>query len=274
MKRYTALLTVVAALAACNEPGAAPDGIVAAATAAGPQFSQTFSMPVGVTTNTEVTGCDNSPGPYITIGGGMRLGGLGTRTTFTNNVKGTHRFADDAHVDATVIPAGESITIPKQPVLGGVGGNPFIWLQLEDGNGRALTGELFLGRCVQGLRSNNSIDFSSLARALATLTVEDCANSPGPFITLDGELGVNAGLDAVFIFANNDNPVGGPHRNNADAVVSVRLVPPGQVIRFNKQPSRGGVGGNPWIWFNFLSGTGTPMADPALLGRCEQLSKS
>jgi hypothetical protein len=274
MKRFTALLTVAAALVACKEPGAAPDQIVAAATTATRQFSQTFSMPVGVTTTTEVTGCDNSPGPYITIGGGMRLGGLGTRTTFTNNVKGTHSFGSDAHVDATVIPAGESITIPKQPVRGGVGGNPFIWLQLEDGNGRALTGEMFLGRCVQGLRGNNSADFPSLARAVARLTVADCSNSPGPFITLDGELNVAAGLDAVFIFANNDNPVGGPHRANADNVVSVRLIPPGQVIRFAKQPSQGGVGGNPWIWFNFLSGTGTSMADPALLGRCEQLSKT
>jgi hypothetical protein len=51
------------------------------------------------------------------------------------------------------------------------------------------------------------------------------------------------------------------------------LVPPGQVIRFNKQPSQGGVGGNAWIWFNFLSGTGAALGDPALLGRCEQLSK-
>jgi len=47
------------------------------------------------------------------------------------------------------VPAGESITIPKQPVLGGVAGNPFIWVQLEDGNGRALTDEVYLGRCEQ-----------------------------------------------------------------------------------------------------------------------------
>lgn len=273
MKRFTALLTAVVAIAACQEP-VAEEQVLASATAGSPvRFSQSFSMPLGVTTTTEVSSCDNSPGPYITISGAMRLAGLGTRTTFTNNVKGTHTFESDAHVDATVIPAGDAITIPKQPVLGGVGGNPFIWLQLEDGNGRALTGELFLGRCVQGLRSTNAIDFSSLARALATLTVADCANSPGPFITLDGQMDVAAGLDAVFIFANNDNPVGGPHRANADNVVTVRLVPPGQVVRFNKQPSQGGVGGNPWIWFNFLSGTGAALAEPALLGRCEQLSK-
>ena len=273
MNRITAVLVVVAGVAtACNrEPG---EELLAARSDPGPvQYSQEFSLPVGATTNTEVTGCDNSPGPYITISGAMTLGGLGSRLTFTNNVKGTHTFTTDAHVDVTVIPNGGSITIPKQPVLGGVGGNPFIWIQFEDGNGRAVSGELFLGRCVQGLRGTNSIDFSSLARALATLTVADCANSPGPFITLDGDLLVRSGLDAVFIFANNDNPVGGPHRATADAVVRVSLVPPGTDIRFNKQPSRGGVGGNPWIWFNFLSGSGAPLGEPALLGRCEQLSK-
>lgn len=273
MKRITALLAVVAGVAtACNkEPG---EQILAARGSAGPvQYTQEFSLPVGATTTTEVTGCDNSPGPYITISGAMTLGGLGSRLTFTNNVKGTHTFESDAHVDVTVIPNGGSITIPKQPVLGGVGGNPFIWIQFEDGNGHPVSGELFLGRCVQGLRNTSSIDFSSLARALATLTVADCANSPGPYITLDGDLLVNSGLDAVFIFANNDNPVGGPHRASADAVVRISLVPPGHDIRFNKQPSQGGVGGNPWIWFNFLSGSGAPLGDPALLGRCEQLSK-
>lgn len=277
MKRFTHALVALlgaGALAACREPGSEAN-ILAATSAGSPvQVTKTFSMPVGVTASTEVTGCDNSPGPYITIEGGMTLGGLGTRLTFTNNAKGTHSFSDEAHVDITVVPAGESITIPKQPVLGGVGGNPFIWVQLEDGNGRAVTGEVFLGRCVQGLRNTTSADFSSLARALANITVADCQNSPGPWITLDGDLSVAAGLDAVFILKNNDNPVDGPHRASADAVVKVNLVPPGHDVRFNKQPSRGGVGGNPWIWFNFLDGAGVALEDPDLLGRCEQLSKA
>lgn len=275
MKRITALLAGLSGLTvACSEPS--DERILAPRVTSGTpaQYSQSFSLPVGATTTTEVSSCDNSPGPFITISGAMRLGGLGTRMTFTNNVKGTHTFESDAKIDITVIPNGGSITIPKQPVQGGVGGNPFIWIQFEDGNGQSVSGEIFLGRCVQGLRNTSSIDFSSLARALATITVADCANSPGPFITVDGDLLVRSGLDAVFIFKNNDNPVDGPHRANADRVVRITLVPPGTDIRFNKQPSQGGVGGNPWIWFNFLSGAGAPLGDPVLLGRCEQLSKS
>ncbi|HMJ59320.1 MAG TPA: hypothetical protein VK467_09290 [Gemmatimonadales bacterium] len=268
-------LALAAVVAACQENGTNPD--ITAATTAGSgsvQVTRSFEMPVRAAVTTAVTGCDNSPGPYITVGGGLTLGGLGSRMMFTNNAKGTHTYTDEAHVDLTVVPAGESITIPKQPVLGGVGGNPFIWVQLEDGHGRALTDEVYLGRCVQGLKKNTGADFSSAARALATIAVADCENSPGPYITLDGDLYVSAGLDAVLIFQNNDNPVGGPHRATADNVVKVQLVPPGHDVRFNKQPSRGGVGGNPWIWFNFLDGTGVALEQPSLLGRCEQLSKA
>jgi len=268
-------LALAAVVAACQENGTNPD--ITAATTAGSgsvQVTRSFEMPVRAAVTTAVTGCDNSPGPYITVGGGLTLGGLGSRMMFTNNAKGTHTYTDEAHVDLTVVPAGESITIPKQPVLGGVGGNPFIWVQLEDGHGRALTGEVYLGRCVQGLKKNTGADFSSAARALATIAVADCENSPGPYITLDGDLYVSAGLDAVLIFQNNDNPVGGPHRATADNVVKVQLVPPGHDVRFNKQPSRGGVGGNPWIWFTFLDGTGVALEQPSLLGRCEQLSKA
>lgn len=267
-------LALAATLTACAENGTDAD-ITAAATAGSGsvQVTRSFEMPVRAAVTTGVTGCDNSPGPYITIEGGLTLGGLGTRMTFTNNAKGTHTFSDEAHVDLTVVPAGESITIPKQPVLGGVGGNPFIWIQLEDGNGRAVTDEVFLGRCVQGIKKDVAASFASAARALVTIAVADCQNSPGPFITLDGDLFVAAGLDAVFIFKNNDNPVGGPHRATADAVVRVQLVPPGHDVRFAKQPSRGGVGGNPWIWFTFLNDAGAPLSDRSLLGRCEQLSK-
>lgn len=258
---------------ACREDSGAP-GLLAATSGTTKEVSQSFAMPVRATATTEVTGCDNSPGPYITIQGGLALGGLGSRMTFTNNVKGTHTASDEAQVEVVLLPNGESITIPKQPVLGGVGGNPFIWVKLEDGSGNALTGEIFLGRCVQGLRNTSEVDFSALARALATISVADCANSPGPYITVDGDLHVAAGLDAKLIFRNNDNPVDGPHEANADAVVVVRLVPPGHDVRFSKQPSRGGVGGNPWIWFQFLQGDGSAIGDRVLLGRCEQLSKA
>lgn len=99
MKRYTALVPVLAAIVACNEPGASPDRILGASTAtATPQYSQELLLPVGATTTTEVTGCDNSPG---------------------------------------------------QPSQGGVGGNPWLWFNFLSGSGDRLGDPALLGRCEQ-----------------------------------------------------------------------------------------------------------------------------
>ncbi|HXF95524.1 MAG TPA: hypothetical protein VNI61_05425 [Gemmatimonadales bacterium] len=274
-------LTVAAAtllgtlgLAGCREDGRGPELLAATVAASPVQVTESFSMPVRVTTFTRMSGCDNSPGPYITIEGELALGGLGSRLTFRNNQKGTHEYSDESRVELVVVPAGEAVVLPKQPVLGGVGGNPFIWIQFEDGNGSPLTGELYLGRCVQGLDARTDAELSALARALAEILVEDCANSPGPYISLRGDLALRSGVDAKLIFRNNDNPVGGPHQAQEDVVARVRLVPPGHTLTFPKQPVLGGVGGNPWIYFQFLSGRGEAIGSEALIGRCEQLSKA
>jgi hypothetical protein len=266
-------LALAAALAACRENGGS--GITAATSSGGGspiEVTKSFSMPLKATTLTDVSNCDNAPGPYITIEGSIALGGLGGRMAFANNVKGTHTYTDENHVDVSVVPTGDAITLPKQPVQGGVGGNPFIWIKFEDGNGNAVSPEIYLGRCVQGFKKNVEVAYETLARALASITVQECANSPGPYISLEGNMGINSGLDAKFIFQNNDNPVNGPHEAVADAVVKVGLLAPGHSVTFPKQPVLGGVGGNPWMWYGFLDDDGTPMGDPSLLGRCEQLS--
>jgi len=277
MQRSTHILLALlgaGAFAACREPGTEANILAATNPGTPTQVNASFAQPLRVTTTTELSGCDNSPGPYITISGELAIGGLGSRMTFRNNAKGTHEYSDERKVDVVVVPAGESITIPKQPSRGGVGGNPFVWIKFENSEGQAVSDEIYLGRCVQGLKGNTSVDFSGLAEALAQVSVADCANSPGPYITLNGNLALKSGVNAKLIFQNNDNPVGGPHEAQADAVVTIRLVPPGQSVRFPKQPVLGGVGGNPWIWFAFLTAQGAQIGEEYLLGRCEQLSKA
>lgn len=233
------------------------------------QVSTTFTMPVRLQASLETSGCDNSTGPQITFSGDLELGGLGMDLIFRNNEKGTHTYTDGQTVEAIGVPAGERITIPKQPVLGGVGGNPFIWLQLTDGSGRAMTNEIYLGRCVQGTSSMHA-DFTLPSTAFAAISATECANSPGPYITLDGQLEVG-GLGARLIFRNNDNPVGGPHKADDSTVVEATLLP-AQGISFPKQPVLGGVGGNPWISLLFKQGSGEAIGSEFLIGRCEQLS--
>ena len=266
-------LAGAALVAACDQNNRAPNNPLSPDVVTSISgTSLDFAMPVSVHTTTNAT-CDNSPGPYITVNGGLALAGLGTRMIFTNNEKGTHTFTDQNSATVTVIPSGDAITIPKQPVLGGVGGNPFIWLQFTDDHDSPLTGEIFLGRCVQGLNANANADLSLAAHAVASFDASGCYNNPGPTITLSGEFAVKPGLGARMIFRNNDNPVGGPHEFDDATISRVQLLPPGETVSFPKQPVLGGVGGNPWIWFQFLSGTGTSLMDPALVGRCVQLNQ-
>ena len=97
--------------------------------------------------------CTNNPGPWITIdAGNLLLSGSKGRVIFTNNAKFTHVAKGDATVDFDIIPAGGNpITWPKQPVLGGVGGNPHIWYIFKSGDEYVGTWPgYYLGRCVQG----------------------------------------------------------------------------------------------------------------------------
>jgi len=49
----------------------------------------------------------------------------------------------------TLVLEGSTLTLPKQPVRGGVGGNPIICIQFLKGNGDAIGEPITLGRCNQ-----------------------------------------------------------------------------------------------------------------------------
>ena len=277
MKRFTALLTVLTALAACKEPGASPERITAATTTTAsssslPHINRT-NIPIPVSLNATFTAedCSNNPGPRITFEGLAAVAGFGVELTFTNNLKGTHTYTADKVVDVNFQDSGDAIVIPKQPSRGGVGGNPFIWVQFVDAAGKATSDEIFLGRCVQGSRYGFNRVQGTSGTGSADFAITSCENSPGPFIDVNAGLTFD-GMGLRIIFRNNDNPVGGPHEASVSDVLSV--IPAGLSLTFPKQPSQGGVGGNPWIFAGFTDGAGTPVDTATLLGRCEQISKS
>ena len=236
------------------------------------ELGDALQMPVHVAATASAVGCENSPGPVVTLNGELSMGGLNARLIFRNNTRGTHEHVEESKLDLVLVPKDQSIQIPKQPSQGGSGGNPFIWVQFLDGAGNALTGEHFLGRCVQGL-SPLAADFSHPIAADTNVQATGCTNNPGPTIRMNGTISFD-GLIARIIFRNNDNPVGGPHETVVTTKADVTVIPPGYTIQFAKQPVLGGVGGNPWIYLQFTDGSGQPLADETLLGRCVQLSKS
>ncbi|HEV8382164.1 MAG TPA: hypothetical protein VGQ29_11285 [Gemmatimonadales bacterium] len=270
-KAFLALAGALFLTGACRENSPLPAAPLLSSSSSLPHINITeLPMPISVNAELVAEDCSNSPGPNITLEGAAALGGFGVEMTFSNNLKGTHEYTADNVVDLTLQPAGQSITIPKQPVLGGVGGNPFMWVQFVDARGTPTSDEIYLGRCVQGSRYGFKHAQQTPATAFAEFGIESCENSPGPFISMDAGLAYE-GLGVQVIFRNNDNPVGGPHEATHSNALSV--VPPGLSFSFPKQPVEGGVGGNPWILAGFLDGAGAPVSDATLLGRCEQLSK-
>jgi len=222
-----------------------------------------FNMPIQVSTTVNEIGCNNSPGPQITISGVVALGGLQAQLLFENNVKGTHQTVVTFETNVVLLAFNAPITIPKQPVLGGVGGNPLIWIQLYDNNGKNLTDQIFLGRCVQGLTLNNSLVNQAIANVIVSASV--CDNNPGPYITFGGDLSLS-GINARFTFQNN---LDGTH--TATATSSVTLVGEGTPVTIPKQPVLGGSGGNPLVFIQFKQGDGTLIGTPVFLGRCNQI---
>jgi hypothetical protein len=222
-----------------------------------------FNMPVHVSCHVDETGCDNSPGPQITLDGDILLGGLKIALIFQNNLKGTHTAVVTFETNVVLLSLGSDITIPKQPVLGGVGGNPYIYMQFVDSKGKGLSDEIFLGRCVQGLTLGN--DFINAASALTVISAGGCDNNPGPVITMGGSLTLS-GLSARIIFRNN---VKGTH--TADVVRNVSIIVDGTSIEIPKSPHQGGAGGNPLVFVQFLQSSGDPIGSPIALGRCNKL---
>jgi hypothetical protein len=227
-----------------------------------------FAVDAVAKVKAETNGCSNSPGPYISLNGEITLGGVNAKLIFSNNAKFTHTHEEDVVVDVVLLPEGESITFAKQPPLGGVGGNPWIYLAWTDGEGRSYGRPSLLGRCVQGLFATTK-GLGIASGAHANIGTGDCSNSGGPTITMDGELTIG-GLSAELIFTNNAKFT---HVRKEDIVVGITIIPAGESIEFAKQPPLDGAGGNPHIFLQFESGKGDPLSDMLYLGRCVQLSK-
>jgi len=241
--------------------------LAAAATPAlSASVSTQLAQKASASVNLGTSGCTNNPGPFITLNGEIRLGGVNARIILSNNAKLTHTASTDVVADVVLVPQGQSIQIAKQPSQGGVGGNPWIYFQFNDANGTDLTQPVLLGRCVQGLSPAN-LGFVLSTAATASVVSGQCSNNPGPYVTLDGELKLG-GLGGRIILTNNAKFT---HVAATDVVLDIVLLQPGQSITFHKQPPLGGAGGNPWIFLQFLDGQGNAYGSPILVGRCNQL---
>ena len=225
--------------------------------------SENLTLPLAVSLDATSADCSNNPGPWITFSGLVALGDVHVDLIFRNNVKGTHEAVVEStsHVSLSF---DDQITIPKQPVQGGVGGNPHIWVQFVDASGKAVSDEIYLGRCVQGFDSSAEADLDLPAGVSLSVTGDGCTNNPGPTITLSGELAVS-GLNALVIFRNN---LKGTHEAIRESSATIEIIPSGMTVQIPKQPVLGGVGGNPRV--SIVLSTEDDSTGEIYLGRCVQ----
>ena len=223
------------------------------------------SVPLAASLDVHATasGCTNSGGPTITLGGTLSLHGIKADVILKNNYKGTHTATERVNAIVQVLDAGHTISIPKQPSLGGVGGNPHIYLQFYSDRGEPLGARQYLGRCSQGL-SLAHLDFSMLSRLGADVLTGDCSSAGGPYVTLKGELGLH-GIKARLTLTNNEK---GTHKTDVPVDVDVILLKPGEKLVFHKSPHFGGAGGNPHMYLRLLDQKDGALCDEIYLGRC------
>src|SRR5262245_64199669 len=121
MHRNTTLAAVVAA------------GLLlsAGAAQAGDQVRKAFTIPADFSGVIEASGCSNIPGPQVKVQGTLALSGFTVEVAFTNPSGGPNH-TEKATVEQQVVPENQPVGIPEQSVVGPMGANPYIWLQLTD----------------------------------------------------------------------------------------------------------------------------------------------
>src|SRR5947208_15075680 len=156
------------------------------------QVTSTLSEPANLQASVSAFECENSPGPWINFEGAVTLAGLNVQLIFRNNInKDVHTRVEDIQTVVGVT-TGTTIRIPKQPshpfeggTGTGVGGNPWISIQIVDSNGRPLSGEIVLGRCVHGV-CNPTVEFVTRVSEKALTQPRACTKYAGPFIHVLG----------------------------------------------------------------------------------------
>jgi hypothetical protein len=149
----------------------------------------------------------------------------------------------------------ETGTIWKQPSKGGVGGNPFIYLD-PDGDGPQLP--QYIGRCVQDGKIGNfnhgkfSVDKEALATSVFSAQAIECSNK-GSHISISSDTSADGGQGHLLL----TNQYKGEESvlTNKDIAASWAFGLGGP-LQVRKGGGVNGVGGNPYIAVSYGSGEG------------------
>lgn len=245
----------------------------------------------------EAVNCENSGGPQITLSGfSASRGNLDARVKLTNpSGKRSIQTTESAVMTLDISDLGSSFV--KQPAFGGVGGNPYIYVQMSGDAGMSL-----LGRCVQSdltfkgknKTGNNGNGFWRAWHNSADIPVDfsastftsQCSPNVTEFnmgnVLAWGRPGTNdGGLNATFVFSNRGDLAGksveesagpGNHYSADESDVKVSVsVGIGRFLKNGRDGNIQGIGGNPYVEV-FLSSDGRDTGSKGL-GRCKDIMR-
>ena len=261
-----AMVTVGCREAALDPDVQAPAARVTGNTAASSTIlTQSFDMPLSAFTRFTLGSCQASSGPGIRAESRIELDGLSTQVAFEGGTGGT---PDEAEATFEVVSTGADVQLPPRSGRASVGDDPYVWIQFEDNQGNDLAPPVSLGRCSQVIAPRDlALDYESLVRASAAISVNQCGTQLGPMVAVAGELALQDGLVAKVI-VRNDLPPGSPEVG-ADAIVRLQLYEPGYTIGFRRQQVRADVEGDAVITASFRDSQGTLVGEWVTLGTCE-----
>ncbi len=259
-----ATLGLAALLASCSSGGNTGTGTVLAS------LTGTSSAEASVTVHAGSCTVGNGA---ITLDGAITVDGIGAQLIFTNNRNQfTHESTADFAADLVIVPEGGSLSVPTLSTDGNTISDPYVWVRFVDDQGQALSDEVYLGHCSEGL-SDAQVSLDLPAEAVVfDSTRASCSNHPGPEITLDAELSLGAAT-AQIVLRDRADPASDTGTPLQEAIFEQPVTTTGKTFPFPKQPVQGGVGGNPWIFLELSDGAGSAVGNRVLLGRCVQLEQ-
>jgi len=221
-----------------------------------------YSMPARVDTRLRITESTARTAPLVTLRATLAITSLEACVIFRGAAFDGQGNIEEAVQHVPLVPPGEQVVRPASP-LRRVGPGCGITLGLRDEDGRALSEEREIARCVDGVHEI-SIPFAVETSAVAWVAARDWSEQRGPRIRLSGELIFTRGVTMRLGF----RPLDRESEGSSEGVTEVRLVRPGLSLNFPGKTVEAGHPDNTWVAVQFVDPDGRPIGDRHIVGRC------
>lgn len=231
------------------------------------------TVPVSTTLILEAIDCENSGGAVIRLGGTDEYGPAAIDVVLASpGDKGSGTKAAEAQLSLTVVPGSlQGIEGMEKGGPDGVGGNPWIWKVVKDGED--IVDQILLGRCVQGFKTQwTETDTVDMTITAGYRTRSCRANSTTMEVeALDVSSNAPATLSVDLGFGNQDPYTGKNNKRHVktDVVTAQFTLGRGPNFPVGKDFRDSKLGGNPAIFSGTLDSE--YWSGDNYLGRCKDL---